>query len=88
MTIAFSALAREAFAGTRPTGELNVSLHAARIGDPDSPRAVVEWRGTNSRTDDAQPGLHAAFAARVIEAHGGVLEITQDKIRVTLPLSE
>lgn len=86
LAAAFSALAREAFAVTG-AGESNVTLHAERSGNS-SAKAYVEWRGINSQGGDLQPGLYAAFAKRVIEAHGGVVEFDHDKIRVTLPLSE
>ncbi len=82
---AFSALAREAFA-TRSANE--VTLHAGRSSKHRAAKAVVEWRGVNLQTADAQPGLQAAFAKRIIEAHGGVVEFAHDRIRVTLPLSE
>ena len=50
-------------------------------------KAVIEWRGLTLR-DGIEPGIHAQFAKRAIEAHGGVVEFDRDKIRVTLPLSE
>lgn len=84
---AFSALAREASAGTHSTDE-QVSLHAERVATEVSAKAVVEWRGLTSQNAGAQSGVHAAFAKRVIEAHGGALEFDHDTIRVTLPLSE
>ena len=84
---AFSALAREIH-GARAVGESDVTIHAERDDQQGSPKAIVEWRGVNPRLADAQPGLHAAFAKRVMEAHGGMIEFEQDKIRVTLPLSE
>ena len=84
---AFSSLAREAFAGRSAIGESAVTLHAERSASEGSAKAVIEWRGLTLR-DGAQPGIHAQFAKRVIEAHGGVVEFDHDKIRVTLPLSE
>lgn len=85
---AFSALAREAFAVTRATDRPDVSLHVDRSVQGDSAKAIVEWRGLGPQSEGAQPGLHAAFAKRVIEAHGGLVEFDHGKIRVTLPLSE
>ena len=84
---AFSSLAREAFAGRSSGGESAVTLHAERSASESSAKAIVEWRGLKMR-DGSQPGVHAQFAERVIEAHGGVVEFDQEKIRVTLPLSE
>lgn len=83
---AFSSLAREACA-VRSASESIVTLHAERSAGEGPAKAVVEWCGLTLR-DGAQPGIHAQFAKRVIEAHGGVVEFNHDKIRVTLPLSE
>lgn len=83
---AFSALAREAAAARSVSDESNITLHADRSAGAAS-KAVVEWRGLNSE-NSAHSSIHAAFAKRVIEAHGGMLEFDMDKIRVTLPLSE
>ena len=84
---AFSSLAREAFAVRGVSSESAITLHAERRARDGSAKAVVEWRGLTFR-DGTQPGIHAQFAERVIEAHGGVVEFDHDKIRVTLPLSE
>jgi light-regulated signal transduction histidine kinase (bacteriophytochrome) len=83
---AFSSLAREAFAG-RSNRESGVTLHAERSAGEGSAKAVIEWRGLTLR-DSTDHGIHAQFAKRAIEAHGGVVEFDRDKIRVTLPLSE
>ena len=85
---AFSALTREALAAARPTDRLNVSLHARAATAGNSPRAVIEWRGLTARPAGAEPGIHASFASRVVEAHGGVIEFEPEVIRVRLPLSE
>lgn len=82
---AFSSLAREASAGR--SGESAVTLHAERSAGEGPAKAVIEWRGLTLR-DSMEPGVHAQFAKRAIEAHGGVVEFDRDKIRVTLPLSE
>ncbi len=83
---AFSSLAREAFAG-RSASESAVTLHAERSASEGPAKAVIEWRGLTLR-NGTEPGIHAQFAKRAIEAHGGVVEFDRDKIRVTLPLSE
>jgi len=80
---AFSALAQEASAAR---GESNLTLRASLAAG--AAKATVEWGGINSRNHEAEPSLHAAFAKRVVEAHGGVVEFDHDTIRVTLPLSE
>ncbi|MFY9619643.1 MAG: hypothetical protein WAM70_18075 [Pyrinomonadaceae bacterium] len=84
---AFSSLAREAFAGRNANGESPVTLHAERSAGEGSAKAIIEWRGLTLR-DGIEPGIHAQFAKRAVEAHGGVVEFDRDKIRVTLPLSE
>lgn len=82
---ALSALAREASAKAKQ-GDLSLSAH--KHAENGSPQAIIEWRELHSFRDDAQPGIHATFARRIIEAHGGGLEFEHDTIRVTLPLSE
>lgn len=84
---AFSSLAREAFAGRSASGEAAVTLHAERSAGEGPAKALIEWQGLTLR-DGLEPGIHAQFAKRAIEAHGGVVEFERDKIRVTLPLSE
>lgn len=81
---AFSALAREASAVT-PAGGL--SLNARKDAENGSAKAIIEWRGLRFRPD-AQPGIHANFARRIIDAHGGGIEYDPETIRVTLPLSQ
>lgn len=85
---AFSALTREALGAVRPADKLNVSVHAHKENEGGSPRAIVEWRGLTARPAGAEPGVHGAFAKRVVEAHGGVIEFGPELIRVQLPLSE
>ena len=84
---AFSSLAREAFAGRSASADSPVTLHAERSASEGLAKAVIEWRGLTLR-EDLEPGIHAQFAKRAIEAHGGVVEFDRDKIRVKLPLSE
>src|SRR5919106_699122 len=50
---AFSALAREAFAGRSATGESTVTLHAERRTSEGAAKAIIEWRGLTLR-DNAQ----------------------------------
>ena len=82
---AFSALTREALA--RRAGDATVMLKIERAPKQRLPLALVEWIGL-ARNASASPGIHAAFAKRIIEAHGGVVEFDNDAIRVKLPLSE
>ena len=84
---AFSSLAREAFAGRSAGDESAVTLHAERSAGEGPAKAIIEWRGLTLR-EGIEPGIHAQFAKRAVEAHGGVVEFDRDKIRVTLPLSE
>ena len=85
---AFSALTRETLNGARPTDKLQVSLRARKINEEGSPSAVIEWRGLNARPAGEEPGIHGAFAKRVVEAHGGSIDFGPEVIRVQLPLSE
>lgn len=84
---AISALAREASAKARQAGGA-VSLGAHKQTENGSAKAVIEWRDLHPFNGEAPPGIHANFARRVIEAHGGGVEFDHDTIRVTLPLSE
>lgn len=83
---AFSALTREALAGTRLTDTPALTLCARRIDGDGSPKAVVEWRAVRPRARGAEPSMHATFAKRVINAHGGRIQFLRNTIRVTLPL--
>jgi len=83
---ALSALTGEALAGPRANGAEAVSLCARRVNTKGSPKAVIEWRGLKSRAGVTEPGVPAAFAKRVINAHGGRVEFLRNSIRVTLPL--
>jgi len=82
---AFSALTREALA--RRAGD-SITLKLERITNERLPRALVTWGGLAPQPSAPSPGIHAAFAKRIIEAHGGVVEFTNDSINVKLPLSE
>lgn len=83
---AFSALTREALAGTRANDRSAVAVCARRVDSEEYPKAVVEWRGIKSRARDAEPSMHATFAKRVVNAHGGRIEFLKNMIRVTLPI--
>jgi hypothetical protein len=83
---AFSALTREALA--RRAGDATVTLKLERLLSQRLPLALVEWTGLAPQTSAAPPGIHAAFAKRVIEAHGGVVDFENEAIKVKLPLSE
>ena len=84
---AFSALTREALA--RRAGNATVTIKLERLSSQRLPLALVEWTGLAPQTSAApSPGIHAAFAKRIIEAHGGVVDFENEGIRVKLPLSE
>jgi len=84
---AFSALTREALA--RRAGNASVTLKLGRVASDRLPLALVEWGGLAPQTSSAMsPGIHAAVAKRIIEAHGGVVEFDHEAIKVKLPLSE
>ena len=83
---AFSALTREALVGLRASERPAVKICARRVDTKGSPKAVIEWRATKPRLRAPEPGMHAAFAKRVINAHGGRIEFLRNRVRVTLPL--
>jgi signal transduction histidine kinase len=83
---AFSALTREALA--RRAGDATVILKLGRLSSQRIPLAVIEWTGLAPQTGESSPGIHAAFAKRIVEAHGGVIDFDKDAIKVKLPLSE
>ena len=84
---AFSGLAREASAATRQA-DGGISLNSNKQTEDGSAKAIIEWRDLHPFRADSQPGIHADFARRIIEAHGGNVEFDHDTIRVILPLSE
>ena len=83
---AFSALTREALA--RRAGNSMVTLKLERVANERLPRGLIAWGGLAPQTSASSPGIHAAFAKRIIEAHGGVIEFEDETIKVKLPLSE
>jgi len=83
---AFSALTREALA--RRAGEATVTLKLERLSSQRLPMALAEWTGLARPSSASAPGIHAAFAKRIIEAHGGVVDFDNESIKVKLPLSE
>jgi len=82
---AFTALTREALA--RRAGDA-VTLKLERLSNQRLPLALVEWTGLAPQTNATPPGIHAAFARRIVEAHGGVVDFDKEAIKVRLPLSE
>ena len=83
---AFSAITREALA--RRAGNTIITLKLERVASERAPRALVAWGGLAPQAANSSPGIHAAFAKRIIEAHGGVVEFANEAINVKLPLSE
>ena len=83
---AFSALTREALA--RRAGDAIVTLKLGRLSNQRLAMALVEWSGLARASSSSAPGIHAAFAKRIIEAHGGVVDFDSEVIKVKLPLSE
>ena len=83
---AFSALTREALA--RRPADATVTLKLERLSGEPVPLALAQWSGLARQTKDSSPGIHAAYARRIIEAHGGVVDFDNDAINVKLPLSE
>ena len=83
---AFSALTREALA--RRAGNSTVTLKLERLSSQGLPTALIEWTGLAPQASATPPGIHAAFARRIIEAHGGIVEFETEAVKVKLPLSE
>ena len=88
---ALGALTREAFGRAASNNPQSVSLRMERTETNSAPEVLIEWRGLKTRTQAAElraegGSVHAAFALRVITAHGGRLEFDRDTIRVSLPL--
>jgi hypothetical protein len=88
---AFNAITSDARAGSTK-GESTLSLHVHRK----DAEAVCEWRG-GKLSSRYQPfnnsangcrSIHTAFAAKIIEAHGGRLICDADIIRAWLPLTD
>ena len=94
LTEAFKALSHEAVSGSGKSQGV-ISLQARRAEGHGFPAAQIEWRAPGSQIKTAIPdsfngyqSAYAAFAARIIEAHGGTLQINADNILVSLPLSK
>ena len=83
---AFSALTREALA-RRPADAI-ITLKLERLSSEHVPLALAQWSGLAKQSRGSSPGIHAAFAKRIIEAHGGVVDFDNEAINVKLPLSE
>lgn len=91
---ALHALTHEALVNASSREPGAISIHAHRCEDV-SPTAVIEWRGlrplvpaAEARSFEGYQSAYAAFAAKVITAHGGTIEFPPGVIRVSLPLSE
>jgi light-regulated signal transduction histidine kinase (bacteriophytochrome) len=91
---AFDALTHDALVNAASKEPGAISIHGRRT-ENDSPAMLVEWRGLRplaqapaSRSFDGFHSAYAAFAAKVITAHGGTLEFPPGVIRVLIPLSE
>jgi hypothetical protein len=89
---AFAALTSEALNNSLSKNSPAISIHARRVG-PET--ATIEWSGLRPRIDPeasrSVSGYHSAyeaFAAKVIEAHGGMVEFPPNSILVSLPLSQ
>ena len=91
---AFNALTNEALvnAASKQPGSISIKARRAETG---SPTVLVEWHGLRPRVQapashsfDGYHSAYAAFAAKVIAAHGGTVEFTDKAIRVALPLAE
>ncbi len=93
LTEALNALTHEALINAASKDSASISIQARRAEGP--ARVAIEWRGLRplaqlpaERSFDGYHSAYAAFAAKVIEAHGGTLEFPSEKISVSLPLSE
>ncbi len=71
-----------------------MSLQLRRVNEQASQEALIEWRGlpaANSpqslQSFQGYGTVHAALAARIIQAHGGRVEFAANTIRVWLPLT-
>jgi light-regulated signal transduction histidine kinase (bacteriophytochrome) len=91
---AFDALTHDALVNAASKEPGAISIHGQRT-ENGSPAMLVEWRGLRplaqapaSRSFDGFHSAYAAFAAKVIAAHGGTLEFPLGVIRVLIPLSE
>jgi light-regulated signal transduction histidine kinase (bacteriophytochrome) len=90
LTEAFRALGEEALGRAQKREANPLSLHLSRAGTPPSASALIEWRNESldngSRLNlDSNRSVHAALAARIIEAHGGSVEYEGNTVRVKLP---
>jgi signal transduction histidine kinase len=73
----------------------SISVQARREDGNESAQAVIEWQGIKLadrkhtfRSATSFGTVYTAQAARIIEAHGGRVELEANAIRVWLPLSE
>ncbi len=77
---------------SRDLNQLAIRLNRSDSANP--PEAIVEWRTAKFQEHgqtglvNNYPSMHAALAAKIIEAHGGRVEFGADAIRAWLPLSD
>ena len=71
------------------------SISLKRAGTPQKSEALIEWRGiklerqpASFRSFDGKLSVRLALAARIIEAHTGRVEFSNDTVRAWLPLAE
>jgi len=90
---AFNALTHEALvnAASKQPGAISIK---GRRAENSSQTVLVEWHGLRPRVQapashsfDGYHSAYAAFAAKVIAAHGGTVEFSDNAIRVSLPLT-
>ena len=77
----------------REHAQLNVKLHQPETED--AGEVLVEWnapklgmRGNSLGTFGEYTSIHAALAGKMIELHGGRIELLSDTVRVWLPLTK
>jgi len=91
---AFRSLTDHAVSHVSSRDRNQVAVQVHRSGLTNSPEAMVEWRAKFDNRSHLfgsvhkYESVHAALAAKIIEAHGGRVEFTSDAIRAWLPLSD
>jgi nitrogen fixation/metabolism regulation signal transduction histidine kinase len=90
---AFIAIAEQASDKSQPEmNQPSVSLKRTASGKGE---AMIEWRGVkldrqpaSLRSFDGKLSVRLALAGKIIEAHGGRIEFSNDAVRAWLPLTE
>jgi signal transduction histidine kinase len=92
---AFRALNEHAVSHVPSRDQKDVEIQIHRSETANLPEVVIEWRGDrfDSRINafalnQEQLSVHAALAAKIIEAHGGRVEFDLTAIRAFLPLTD